>query len=600
LQAVLVGAALILGLAGTVRAWQATASPSPAPDTRPSEEDPAGETYFEAIQVRIAEVEVVVTDEQGNRVTGLSRTDFVLFEDGERVEITSFAAYAPAEVRHAPSGILAPAVPSADTPIAAQGGGVITVLIDNNSLTQAGRKRLLKRLRDFVGTSLRPGQSLAVATHDTPGALRVVLPATDNVAAIFDALDRAEKPAPRGQAKVSEMMALVRMIQLAEDPSEGTAAGGAAALVDAREIYDRIQTLTRQLEYQARSTAEALEQLVQAVAGMPGRKAVLLVSGGVSQRPGEALINAWRNRFGETAGIGGISEPFDEQEGDITPILRRAAEHANGGRVVIYALASPAAPDGLSAEMGAGDVWTAGEDWTATMNLRESVEALALPTGGLVGFDDGGSTLALDELRSDLESYYSLAYVPAERRPGKDRRLRVEVTRPGLEVRHRSTYRERTNRELMVDHTRAALLLGHQANPLAVTVTLGPAARGKQRKTVELPMTVSLPLAKLVLLPRGPFHEGRLTIYVAAIDEEGRSSPVSATELPVRVPNEQLIAAASWPVSYATRLTARDTGQRIAVTVRDELGNQSATVFVDRRPGDPGGSAAARARRGRP
>jgi hypothetical protein len=319
---------------------------------------------------------------------------------------------------------------------------------------------------------------------------------------------------------------------------------------------------------------------------MPGRKAVLLVSGGVSQRPGEALINAWRNRFGEDTVFGSYAEPFDEQEGDITAILRRVAEHANGGRVVIYALASPAAPYGLSAEMGAGDVWTTKEDWTAAMNLRESVEALALPTGGLVGFDDGGATLALEELRSDLESYYSLAYVPAERRPGKDRRLRVEITRPGLRVRHRNTFRERTSGELMEEHTRAALLLGHQANPLALTVTLGPAAKGKQRNTVALPLTISLPLAKLVLLPQGPFHEGRLTLFVAATDEEGRSSPVSVTQVPVRVPNHQLVAAASWPVSYTLRLTARDTRQRIAVTVRDELGNQSATVFVDRRPGD--------------
>jgi VWFA-related protein len=547
------------------------------------------ETFFEAIQVRIAEVEVVVTDKQGNRVTGLTQDDFVLYEDGERVELSSFAAYAPAELRQAPSGILAPATPSDDTPIAAEGGGVITVLIDNQSLTLGGRKRLFAKLREFLASGLRPGQRLAVATHNDPGALRMLLPATDDVPAILAALDRAEEAVPRGQMSYAQVAQLVRSMQTAPDASEDEISAGPGNFEQAEgaDIYQQIRTLTRQLESQALSTAAALEQLVQAVAGMPGRKAVLLVSGGVPQRPGEALVSAWRNRFGGVESLAGTSSTFDEREGDITATLRRAAEYANGGRVVIYALASPAAPSGLSADMGGGDVWGSGEDWIATMNLRESVEALALPTGGLVGYDGGGTTIALDELRADLESYYSLAYIPSERRPGKDRKLRVEVSRPGLEVRHRSTFRERTSRELMVEHTRAALLLGHQDNPLAISVDLGVPATGEKRNALELPMTISLPLAELVLLPQGQFHEGRITIYIAATDEEGRSSPVAATEVPVRVPNDQLLAAMSRQIAYRTRLAVRETRQRIAVTVRDELANQSATVFVQHPPGDP-------------
>jgi hypothetical protein len=52
-------------------------------------EAPAEQTFYEAIQVQTAEVEVVVTDRAGVRVTGLTRDDFALFENGERVEITS-------------------------------------------------------------------------------------------------------------------------------------------------------------------------------------------------------------------------------------------------------------------------------------------------------------------------------------------------------------------------------------------------------------------------------------------------------------------------------------------------------------------------------
>jgi hypothetical protein len=70
---------------------------------------------------------------------------------------------------------------------------------------------------------------------------------------------------------------------------------------------------------------------------------------------------------------------------------------------------------------------------------------------------------------------------------------------------------------------------------------------------------------------------------------------VAATEVPVRVPNEQLLAAMSRQIAYRTRLAVRETRQRIAVTVRDELANQSATVFVQHPPGDPGSPAPAAA-----
>jgi hypothetical protein len=249
--------------------------------------------------------------------------------------------------------------------------------------------------------------------------------------------------------------------------------------------------------------------------------------------------------------------------------------------------------------MSGGDAGPTAEDWTAPRNLRESVETLAIPTGGVVGVGAGGTTAALGELRGDLESYYSLAYVPRERTRGKDRRLRVEVTRPGLTARHRSSYRERTSRELMLGRTQAGLLLGHQDDTLGVGVELGVPVETEQRGVHELPMTISVPLAELVLLPQGQFHEGRLTIYIGTSDDAGRSSPVTMFDVPVRVPNDQLLAALSRQMGYRTRLAVRDTRQRIAVTVRDELGHRSATRVVEHAPdGLPETAATAASRDG--
>ncbi len=587
LRCLVAGALLPLHAFGQVVAQERAQEPAP-------EEPPvAEETFYEAIQVRVAEVEVVVTDREGKPVTGLTREDFTLYVDGERVELTAFAAYAPAPAGSPRSGgsdenqaaDAAETTESAAPPqVVARvverpaSSAFVALLLDNQSLTVQGRKRLLEDARTLV-RRLGPGQEIAVAVQDSPGALRIVqAPTSDHVTALA-ALERAAAPVPSGNATYNDTQRLIRALELA--PLPGNDRGMAAAGAD--DLYQQIRHLAQQLEAQALSTAGAIEQLVQAVAGLPGRKAVVLLSGGIPQRPGEALVAAWRNRFAGSPDVSSLSSPLDGLRGDVSSVLARTAAHANGSGVAIYALAAPAVPSRLSAETLAIDVWTDNEEWTTTMNVRDSLQQLALPTGGVLGLDNGAKVV-VDTLRSDLESYYSLGYTPRERRRGKDRKLRVEVARPGLRARHRSAHRERTSGELMAEQTRAALLFGFQDNPLGVAVEVGAPVKGERRGTSELPLTIMLPLSQVVLVPQGPVHEGRLTIHVAAVDEEGRSSPVSSVEVPVRVPNEQLLTALSQQLAYRTRLAVRTARQKIAVSVRDELGHQSSTVRVEHAP----------------
>ena len=50
----------------------------------------AQEKLVETIEVKVVNVDVVVTDRAGNPVTGLTKNDFVLFENGKPQEITNF------------------------------------------------------------------------------------------------------------------------------------------------------------------------------------------------------------------------------------------------------------------------------------------------------------------------------------------------------------------------------------------------------------------------------------------------------------------------------------------------------------------------------
>jgi VWFA-related protein len=580
------GRALVLGGLLTAAALASEPQPSATPTTAPAEE-----TFYEAIQVRTAEVEVVVTDRKGNRITGLGREEFTLYEDGQSVELTGFAAFAPAaEQAPTAAGSAELVAPPPPQPVAApKPTASVVVLLDNQSLTLSGRKRLLEQVRRLV-TELGPEARIGVMSQDSPGELRMGLAPSEDRAAVLAAIETASKVVPRGNQTYSETQRLAREIGVAPGPGEDVMMGGGAgapvAQTNAQDLYDQITAHASQLQAQAMSTAAALEQLVEALAGLPGRKAVVMVSGGVPQKPAEALISAWRNRFGQSNEAWRISSPFDEQQGDVSTVLARTAAHANGSRVAIYGLVAPAVPGRLSADMGAGDAWTETEEWKANINLRDSMQQLVGPTGGVAGFDQGAK-LVVNAIGADLESYYTLAYTPRERGRGRDHKLKVEVSRPGLSVRHRLAYRERTSGEQMAEHTRAALLFGWQDNPLGIAVDVGAPTPGERRNTSELPLTITLPLSQVVLVPQGPVHEGRLSIHVAATDEAGRSSPVSSVEVPVRVANENLLAALSQQLAYRTRLAVRETRQQIAVTVRDELGNQAATVLVVHPPAEP-------------
>ena len=65
--------------------------PAQAPSA-PAETAAPQEEFFESIEVNLVNVEVYVTDKKGNRIPGLGKDDFQLFEDGKPVQITNFYA----------------------------------------------------------------------------------------------------------------------------------------------------------------------------------------------------------------------------------------------------------------------------------------------------------------------------------------------------------------------------------------------------------------------------------------------------------------------------------------------------------------------------
>jgi VWFA-related protein len=555
--------------------------PGSARGQEPAEAEP---TYYESIDVQVVNVEVFVSDKSGQRVTGLTSRDFQLLEDGRPVEITNFfavgGAAASGETATVPAGSTTPAALPQPAAVPAEQRLHLAIVIDDMSLGTQPRGRLLKSLREDVIPRLRP-QDLALVATSAGSGVEVAQGPTADKGLLLAALDRVATGTLRDGARVQEGRRLLQEIDQAHLPDRERASNLEEG--NARAIYDGIRRYSQECSEESRNTLAALTGFVDTLAGLPGRKSLLYVGGGLSLRPGEALYRAWERKLGELRSKMGAS-PLDTFNDDLTAAFNAMVRHANGNRVTFYTLGATEGLGGLSVAMGTAS-WTPEIEALEKANLVDSLLRLADGTGGLASVNAGDPGPLLGRMNDDFQSYYSLGFVPARKSTGKDHKIEVTVRgRRDVEVRYRSGHSERTDRERMTDRTQAALLLDPGENPLEVALEFTRETKTDDGQ-LAVEVLVKFPLARLVLLPSGEFHEGKVSIWVSARDPEGRSSPVRDVTVPIRVPNDQVLTALAQNAAYTMKLVLRDEEHRIAVAVRDELGNVESAVSVPFKPG---------------
>lgn len=553
----------------------AAAAQSPPP---PADSEP---TFFESIDVNVVNVEVYVTDKEGKRVEGLTREDFQVFEDGKPAEITNFYAVsegtpaaAPAEETEAAP---APALPSPEDQRL-----YLSIFLDNRTLVPASRNRMLESIKEFV-SRLHPEDRILIAAYD--GSVQVRQGLTNDPATLSAALEEMAKVAPGGVSRNSERRRILSDIDAAYPVGFGPAGENQreqAAVFLADQLYQNIRQYGLQQHDENRVAIGMLREFVDSLAGLPGRKALLYVSGGINPRPIETLMQAWEQKFPALIQRVGYS-PFDAARDDVTPLLRGLIDHANSNRVTFYTMGSTPELVGVSAESGGSDMYDSNMEAMDRTSTQNSLMMIADGTGGLASVDAATGPL-LDRMRQDFDTYYSLGYVPQKGRDGRKRKVEVKVRDRSLAVRHREAHKERTMPERMASRAMSALLLGEADNPLEVALEFGK-ERKNDKGQYEVEVLVKFPLANLVLVPQDQFHEGKLSLFVGARDSHGRSSPITQVEVPIRVPNDQLLTALGQVGAYRMTMLLRPEAHTVAVAVRDQVGNADSTAKADYTPG---------------
>jgi VWFA-related protein len=493
------------------------ASPSPAQQTSP---------FSETVEVRVTNVEVIVTGSDGKPVPGLKKEDFEILEDGVRQQVTNFA-----EIHETgPAGTLTVGTPDSEpdaAPVESR-QRVITVFVDNATLEMGNRNNVIPQLRQFLTDNVRPGD--AVAIYVWGNGLSALLELTDNQEAIRKATGNLSSLVARGgpgwrqdfEREVEDLIAHYK-----PDKPRMHEAISIASAYSLRGASDM------------RLKAEALKSVISSLRGIDGRKVLVLLTQQLSTNPAEStffFLESIREEFLFPE----VLQPASEaRHYALQDLAKNIAAAANNAGVTLY----PINAAGISTDMEVRDssqrAFLATTTSPQTDSSTATLFAIAEDTGGRATSGSSNWKLAFDTIANDLGVYYSLGYrTPGER---KDRIKRVEVRlkeKRGYEVRTRKSIVEQTATTEMTDAVTSHLFHNRTNNDLGIQTRLGAAA--PVGKNLIHPLTIAIPTRTLTLIPEGNDMVGSFTVFTAFLRSDGEVSKVAKQTQQVRFPAASL------------------------------------------------------------
>src|SRR6266478_4679208 len=385
----------------------AQAQPAPPP--------PAGATAEQQPVVVIKKesklvlVDSVVTDKKGNYVRELTQNDFKVFEDNKEQPVSTF---------------------STGADVATQANGQRRYLIlffDNSTMAAPDQIQARSAATKFIAANAGPDRLMAVV--DFGGSLRIVQNFTANADVLRAAVSGVKSSSVDPNAPAPDVPVTVASTGL-------SSLGNAAA------------------DFGARSMLLAVRSLAKNLRAIPGRKMVVLFSGGFAltqenQSELTATIDACNksnvavyalDARGLVATAPGGSAGRRSTAGKTHAVSNHVPARKTSPRPHILLAAYPAMamPDpqrpGGGGGTGGGGTGGGGRGGTGGGGTGGG------GTGGFTIFNTNDLLAGLERIGREQNEFYILGYVPPDSAEGTCHTLKVKLNRGGMNVRSRSGY----------------------------------------------------------------------------------------------------------------------------------------------------------------
>ena len=329
--------------------------------------------------VRLIRLDVSVVDKAGRPVPGLLPEQFEVKEDGRTVPVSYFEAV---------SGLPSPGAGVVETAVEAPLARRILLLVDAGAMSPGELRRARQAVAGYV-LQARGGEWVRLANLAT--------------AEVWDG------HMPHERARI---LAAARTLQRRASPWAVHSSDAESRIVERndrapeRDQPSETETSGRSLSVFAQGVGllGTLEALITELEGVPGRKALVLISPGFPQMRG-----------------------LDRR-------LERVATLARGAATAVYYV-DATGQDGLLPDYGERLRPVFETAWMRSGGAQDLAEA----TGGFTSRFDNSLLPALNRAAAEMRTYYVLGYAPP-RADGRFRRVSVKVKVPGLSARTKKGY----------------------------------------------------------------------------------------------------------------------------------------------------------------
>lgn len=524
--------------------------------------------FGEIVDVRVVNLEVVVTDADGVPIRGLNAEQFQLLVDGEEVPIDFFSEVLGGRTVRPVEGAEDAAVPELQQ--VEPGGRVGTsylLFIDNFFSLPTDRNRVLRAFEESL--FLGPEDRMAIVSFDGRNLEMLTTWSQDDVE-----LRRVLR-----KSLADPAYGLQRLSERRQFDYERVLDVSSALLSDSLDIEAGVRNyldpnerhhVTRLSEQVERSVAAASATL-RSFAKPPGRKVMVLLNGGWPLLPAEFVLNDVSRYVIDREILAG------------EPLFRPLIDTANLLGYTIYPVDVPGlAATAISAELSAAPSIDSfgssalGNSFTRESSVHAALHYLARQTGGRAMIN-AQRMRAFETVVQDTRSYYWLGFSPARDWDNRRHDVEIKTRNPGLRLRARQGFLDSSRGREVSMAVESALLFGGPTGDDLLKVEFGeaePAGRGK----IAVPIEILVPLDQLTFLPTAEGLEASTELRLGLIDDDGGRS-----EIPVIPVTFQTAAA---PASghygrYETTIKMRREHHRAVVAIYDLAGGRILSAAAD-------------------
>ncbi len=533
---------------------------------------PQGEPQraFETMDIRVINIDVVVTDRKGNNIHGLKKSDFEVLENGVAKPLSNFYEVSGNKaISTDEAAVTEPASGATPTPAPAaqvdedQMRRRIIFFIDNLSLAPFNRNRVFTQMKEFVKNVMRPGDEAMIATFNR--SMKVRVPFTRDAVQLIQTLDIIAGESAMGPQNRSERKDIEDRIRDAQSYDD--------AIATAR-------TYAQSVDHDLRQTVESINALMSTLAGVEGKKILVLTSEGFPMQPGREAFYFIEDTARERPGWAQGSTLLEGMTFDASSLIQSVAKTANANGITMYTVHAGGLTVGNESSAENSRPTSMMVSNAIQTNSTESMQLMADMTGGIASVQTNNFAKAFNTIQHDLDSYYSIGYRATNtERVDRQRALEVRLkNNPKNQyiVRARQSFVEKSTYAEMSDRVIANLLYASKANDMHVLMRMSRPIPTDQ-ELFRVPVEIQIPMESITLLPQGEegLHVGGFDVYVVVANKDNDMSDVA------RKSNQITVTAADMPktigkfYTYTLELLMEPGLNRVSVGVVDSISNVS-------------------------